>query len=325
LGTDGLKVAAALLAKNIGGGINYVAVCTSLAASPQSVAAGLCVDNLFALLYFPVTNALGSGRPDVIVDDDDDDNDEGNGRNKDDETTKTTTTTNPTTSSVNVTTTNITVQSASTALCLSTALLWVGGVLGRIMFPHQPTAAQLPICTLLTVVVATIVPRIQQPQPQRHEDMTATSSSQLFTPTFRETCNVLGTVCLYLFFSTAGAPGLQVADTVRSSLWPLTVYLSSLYGIHGGILWFLYAVLGRHRPRRPDNRRPSPVGTFLQSAFRPQRVLVASSSAIGGPATSVALAQSNGWTSLTVPALLVGNIGYAVATFCGLAFYYLLL
>jgi uncharacterized membrane protein len=56
----------------------------------------------------------------------------------------------------------------------------------------------------------------------------------------------------------------------------------------------------------------------------PQPFLVASSAAIGGPATSVALAQANSWKSLMVPSLLVGNIGYAIATFCGLAYHSLL-
>jgi uncharacterized membrane protein len=49
--------------------------------------------------------------------------------------------------------------------------------------------------------------------------------------------------------------------------------------------------------------------------------LVASSAAIGGPATAVALAQANGWKSLIAPSLLVGNLGYAIATFCGIAFH----
>ena len=67
--------------------------------------------------------------------------------------------------------------------------------------------------------------------------------------------------------------------------------------------------------------------TLLQMWVRwdvvaPQRLLVASSSAIGGPPTSVALARTVGWDSLVVPALLVGNIGYAISTFIGIAFYY---
>ena len=38
---NGLAIAAALLAKNIVGGINYVAVCAALEASPEAIAAGL--------------------------------------------------------------------------------------------------------------------------------------------------------------------------------------------------------------------------------------------------------------------------------------------
>ena len=63
---QGLILAAALMAKNIGGGLNYMAVCSTLQASPTAIAAGLCVDNLFALVYFPVTSYLAAGRPDPI-------------------------------------------------------------------------------------------------------------------------------------------------------------------------------------------------------------------------------------------------------------------
>jgi uncharacterized membrane protein len=53
----------------------------------------------------------------------------------------------------------------------------------------------------------------------------------------------------------------------------------------------------------------------------PQRLIVASSAAIGGPATAVALAKSFNWDSLLTPSLLVENVGYAIATFIGLLFY----
>ena len=66
-----MKIAAALMAKNVGGGLNYVAVCRSLGASPNAVAAGLCVDNIFALIYFPLTSALAAGKPDISSHDDD--------------------------------------------------------------------------------------------------------------------------------------------------------------------------------------------------------------------------------------------------------------
>ena len=43
---DGWKVAAALTAKNIGGGLNFFAVTNALELSPASLAAGLAIDNL---------------------------------------------------------------------------------------------------------------------------------------------------------------------------------------------------------------------------------------------------------------------------------------
>ena len=257
---DGLIIAAALMAKNIGGGINYVAVCRSLNASPAAVAAGLCVDNLFALVYFPMTSALSSGRPDVMSNKSNaatNDNDDWMLENQ-----------------------PISVQQASTALSLAAALTWIGEKIGG-------TVAALPITTLVSVLVASRAPTdfMKNVQPASH---------------------VIGTVCLYLFFATAGAPGLAVADSVKASLVPLGLFLTILYGVHGIILSASHYLWGQESPSSP---------------FVPQRLLVASSAAIGGPATAVALAQANGWKSLIAPSLLVGNLGYAIATFCGIAYH----
>jgi hypothetical protein len=46
------------------------------------------------------------------------------------------------------------------------------------------------------------------------------------------------------------------------------------------------------------------------SALLPQRLLIASSAAIGGPATAAALVKANKWDSRVAPALIVGNLGY---------------
>jgi len=62
---DGWKVASALVAKNIGGGMNYVAVCNTLHVTPAAFAAGIAVDNVFAVLYFPLTSWLG-GAPEGL-------------------------------------------------------------------------------------------------------------------------------------------------------------------------------------------------------------------------------------------------------------------
>lgn len=254
MGRDGLVIAAALLAKNIGGGVNYVAVCSSLNASPNAMAAGLCVDNIFALLYFPATSMIAAGRPDV----------EDYGAKE------------KSTSALNA----VTVEGVSNALFVSAALLWAS----------ERLSGGLPLCTLLTLVVAGIAPRsfIRKLQP----------SSEC-----------LGTVALYAFFATAGAPGLSVAESAKSAIVPIGLFLACLYSVHGMLLFLFHKLIF---PRHQD------------ASLLPQRLLVASSAAIGGPATAVALAQASRWDSLILPSLVVGNVGYAIATFAGLLYFAIL-
>eukprot|EP00980_Cylindrotheca_fusiformis_P029328 scaffold23297_cov132-Cylindrotheca_fusiformis.AAC.6 len=255
LGPDGLVIASALLAKNIGGGINYIAVTQALSASPQAIAAGLCVDNIFALIYFPATNALGSGRPDVV-------DKPQQSEIKDWKEDKT----------------SVDVQKVTLTLFISSILLSLSEKVGG-------SSGMLPICSLASVLFASLAPRGM-------------------IGSIQHTSEVLGTSFLYLFFATAGAPGIMVAESVKSSVVPLGAFLTFLYSIHGLTLWSLNRFLGKTNP-----------------SFVPQRLLIASSAAIGGPPTSVALAKANGWQSLEVPSILVGNIGYTIASFLGLAFY----
>ena len=56
---DAWKLAAALCAKNIGGGLNYVAVAAGTHMSSDTFAAGLVVDNIAGLCYFPLISWLG--------------------------------------------------------------------------------------------------------------------------------------------------------------------------------------------------------------------------------------------------------------------------
>ena len=134
-------------------------------------------------------------------------------------------------------------------LFLSSTLLWLGEKLGG-------KAGALPCCTLLTLIMAILSPA-------------------RWTQQWKQQAETLGSTCLYLFFATAGAPGLAMADSVRSAVGPLTLYLSCLYGIHFCILWTLHRFI---------------VGTMFRS-FVPQRLLVASSAAIGGPATAIDLGR----------------------------------
>lgn len=48
-------------------------------------------------------------------------------------------------------------------------------------------------------------------------------------------------------------------------------------------------------------------------------VLIASNACILGPAPAAALAASKGWPPLVAPGILVGMLGYAIATFIGVA------
>lgn len=80
--------------------------------------------------------------------------------------------------------------------------------------------------------------------------------------------------------------------------------------------------MGGNDPMNNDNDNDNDGGNdFWEKVAAPQRLLVASSAAIGGPATAAALAKSFRWESLLTPSLIVGNVGYAVATFIGLLFY----
>lgn len=49
---DGWKLASALTAKNIGGGINYMGVANELVLSPVGISVGLTVDNLLGLSQY---------------------------------------------------------------------------------------------------------------------------------------------------------------------------------------------------------------------------------------------------------------------------------
>jgi uncharacterized membrane protein len=48
-------------------------------------------------------------------------------------------------------------------------------------------------------------------------------------------------------------------------------------------------------------------------------VMIASNACILGPAPAAALAASKGWQPLVAPGILVGLLGYAIATFIGVA------
>ena len=326
---DGVKIAAALLAKNIGGGINYMAVCSCLNASPESVAAGLCVDNVMALVYFPLVSVLASGWKDL-----EDDRDFGavakEERGVDDDIDIITNEKDGGISSI---------EALSHAFTLAALLTALGQFLSVKLYHvillgsnnANPLNLSLPITTFLTLLFSTYYPpnlflspsstspnkRKIDSHDKRKDDGDNTRSNSI-----AKAGETLGTSLLYLFFATAGAPGWRLKDSIQRSFPSIASFLIVLYGVHGGVLWGIQKLVdllgSKDGDRHGDETKKE---KFWEKVVAPQRLLTASSAAIGGPATAAALAQSHQWDSLLTPSLLVGNVGYAVATFIGLLFY----
>ena len=121
----------------------------------------------------------------------------------------------------------------------------------------------------------------------------------------QQPAETLGTVRVHVFFSTAGAPGVAIADSVvQACLPPWSLCVLCLDGVHFLTMYLLHRFCWRS---------PSLVAQRLL-------LFVASSAAKGGPATAVVLAQANDWRSTVLPSFLIGNSGYAMAIFWGLGF-----
>ncbi|KAL7468700.1 hypothetical protein ACHAXS_008932 [Conticribra weissflogii] len=367
-GDEFVKVAAALVAKNIGGGINYVAVCACLGASAEGAAAGLCADNVAALVYFPVVSLLASRWGDL----DGEEREEGELEEKEktekgeaetemekdkvmaekeveekeekeeraeeeEERTEQEKQKRPRNDGTIAARDDDhrPVESLSHAIALAALLTaagrWLDALLRRFLstFSADGSSAvnqlnlSLPITTLLTLLFSTWYPPdlFLSTSTSRKNESTRPDEPPLCSNHIAKAGETLGTSLLYLFFATAGAPGWTLQHSVRRSLPSLAVFLTCLYAGHGLFLRSVKALVDAlFRNRRPRKRKCDN-HPFWSRATAPQRLLVASSAAIGGPATAAALAQSNRWDSLVAPGLLVGNVGYAIGTFVGLAFY----
>jgi len=311
-----------------------------LGASAESVAAGLCVDNVMALLYFPTVSLLASRYGDLEDEDEEEEEEEEEDENEDEEEPIQNDGSARDNQQHDMTATSP-VESLSHAITLAALLTsagqWLDSRLHKIISflsdgsssaARTPLNLSLPLTTLLTVLFATYYPpnlflstfstnqcHYAQPKPQSQQTMHGHNSKPRNND-IAKAGETLGTSLLYLFFATAGAPGWKLKDSVQRSFPAIATFLACLYGGHAFFLWSIKTLVdARHADGQRDNH------PFWKKATAPQRLLTASSAAIGGPATAAALAQSQRWKSLLTPSLVVGNVGYAIATFVGLAFY----
>jgi uncharacterized membrane protein len=104
-----------------------------------------------------------------------------------------------------------------------------------------------------------------------------------------------GTLFMYIFFVAIGA-GANLGDVLGSAL-PILTFIVVMVLVHLVLLVI--------------------VGKWMKLDLA--EVMIASNACILGPAPAAALAASKGWQSLVAPGILVGLLGYAIATFIGVA------
>eukprot|EP00466_Bigelowiella_natans_P017189 jgi/Bigna1/90550/estExt_fgenesh1_pg.C_730027 len=279
------QTAAALSAKNIGGGLNYVAVADSLKMAPASMSTGLAIDNVCGLIYFPLCSwlatkltqphlspepASSSSHPPPIKPHN---GTVGNGQKAAAADMSVVPVAAAAVSDGDVerqSSQERSVESLSSAVAVALVIAAVsdriGGACG---------VSGVVFSTAIAPILATLFPRAISPLAPSGE--------------------ALGTLMLFLFF---GSVGMAAGDWgAIAGAWPLLGFNLILYAVH--IL--LLITTGRVLPK-----------------LDARQLLVASNANIGNAATASTFASARGWRELAVPALLVGTLGNAVGTFAGL-------
>ncbi len=111
-----------------------------------------------------------------------------------------------------------------------------------------------------------------------------------------ETGTALGVTCIQMFFAASGAAGS--IRLVLQQAPALFAFSALQIAVHFGALM----AIGKGFFRLPN-----------------RELYLASNANVGGPTTAAAMAQAKEWKRLVLPALLIGILGYAIATGVALA------
>ena len=212
LGADGYMIAAALTARHIGGGINFVAVTDLLGVSPTARMAGLAADDVIVALYFVALYTLVAPKRDVenVENVESVDVESVDVENVNDDSTGKATAIGIAGHS-RLADPSISVVDGATAIGISAVLCAAGSWLAEGVLGYK--GGSVAVITMLTVLFATVAPRA------------------LLTPGLIASGESLGAILLQIFFASVGASGnlaVVLATAPRLFAWSAVAVASHL-------------------------------------------------------------------------------------------------
>lgn len=285
---EGWKIASALMARHIGGAVNFVAVADTLGVSGSSVTAAIAADNVVVALYFGFLFLISkSGMEDDEV--------EQQIINEQEDEEKNVVIKDPEDLSSSDNNDNISLTSIGTSITIASLFVWLGKILTKIYFASSPSASPLPMISILTVCAATAFPN--------------------YFSSLRSSATAIGILFMQMFFAVSGSAGsislvLKKAPSLFVfSFFQISFHFITLYLLGKTFNWLIIGKILNNNQNKKKKVKTIPM----------RELYLASNANVGGPTTAAAMAQAKGWDRLILPSLLIGILGYATATWISLS------